>query len=198
MTSSVYFLTLYLQRVLEIGPALSGVMFLPFALGIVAGSMLAVRLGYHLAPRTLLIGGGLLTAAGFAWLGLAIDPNGTFLHNVLGGTILASVGFGLCLGPVVSTATAGAAPQESGTASALLNSTRQIGNSLGLAVLGTIAYHYTGPAATAASLTDGYALGLLLDASLLVAAILVALVLPRTTSAKPSTNSHTIERTTTP
>lgn len=197
MTSSVYFLTLYLQRVLDIGPALSGVMFLPFAFGIVTGSMLAVRLGYHLSPRTLLIGGGLLTAAGFAWLGLAIDPNGTFLHDVLGALIVASVGFGLCLGPVVSTATAGAAPQESGTASALLNSSRQIGSSLGLAVLGTIAYHYTGPIATAKTLTDGYALGLILDASLLVVAILVALIIPRMTSAKPLTNPTAPERKTT-
>ncbi|MCE3551490.1 MFS transporter [Pseudonocardia sp. RS11V-5] len=51
-------------------PALTGLMFLPFALGVVVGSVLAVRLGYRVAPRTLLVGGGVLTAAGFAWFGL--------------------------------------------------------------------------------------------------------------------------------
>ena len=136
-------MSLYLQRVLGIGPALTGVEFLPFALGVIAGSVLAVKLGYRLAPRTLLVGGGLLTATGFAWFGL-ISPGGSFAVDVLGPSIVASVGFGLCLGPVVSTATIGVAPHEAGTASGLLNSSRQIGASLGLAALGTAAAHRTG------------------------------------------------------
>src|SRR5581483_4495929 len=70
MASSFYFVSLYLQRVLGTGPALTGLMFLPFALGVVAGSVLAVKLGYRLAPRTLLVIGGALTGAGFAWFGL--------------------------------------------------------------------------------------------------------------------------------
>ncbi|WP_067825115.1 MFS transporter [Actinomadura kijaniata] len=180
MASTFYFVSLYLQRVLGNGPALTGVEFLPFALGVVAGSVLAIRLGYRLAPRTLLAGGGALTAAGFAWFGL-ISPDGAFLTDVLGPSIVASVGFGLCLGPVVSTATAGVAPHESGTASGLLNSSRQIGASLGLAALGTAAHERTGRAATPAALTDGYALGLTLGAVLLAAAVVIALVvLPRT------------------
>ncbi|MGN9843287.1 hypothetical protein ACTMTI_34705 [Nonomuraea sp. H19] len=71
-------------------------MVLPFALGVVAGSVLAVELGYRLAPRTLLVIGGLLTATGFAWFGL-ISPDGAFTTDVLGPSIVASVGFGLCL-----------------------------------------------------------------------------------------------------
>ncbi|MFI6349680.1 MFS transporter [Streptomyces sp. NPDC050560] len=179
MAGSFYFCSLYLQRVLGKGPALTGVMFLPFALGVVAGSVLAVRLGYRFAPRTLMAAGGLMTAAGFAWFGL-ISPEGTFATDVLGPSVVASVGFGLCLGPVVSTATAGVAPHESGTASGLLNSSRQIGASLGLAALGTAAEHRTGGAATPGALTSGYALGLLLGAALLLAAVVIALtVLPR-------------------
>ncbi len=111
MASSFYFMSLYLQRVLGVGPALTGVEFLPFALGVVAGSVLAVKLGYRLAPRTLLVGGGLLTATGFAWFGL-ISPGGSFAVDVLGPSIVASIGFGLCLGPVVSTATIGVAPRR--------------------------------------------------------------------------------------
>ncbi|MEV6348966.1 MFS transporter [Actinoplanes sp. NPDC051851] len=183
MAASFYFCSLYLQRVLAVGPARTGLMFLPFALGVVAGSVLAIRLGYRLAPRTLLIGGALLTAAGFLWFG-RISPYGTFLTDVLGPSLLASTGFGLCLGPVVATATAGVPAHESGTASGLLNAARQIGASLGLAVLGTAAQHRTAGitplSPTPESLTSGYALGLTLSAALLLAAAAIAVtVLPR-------------------
>ncbi|WP_314219547.1 MFS transporter [Streptomyces zaehneri] len=195
MASAFYFMSLYLQRVLGTGAAMTGLMFLPFALGVVVGSVLAIKLGYRIAPRTLLVGGGLLTAAGFAWFGL-ISADGAFASDVLGPSIVASVGFGLCLGPVVSTATAGVAPHEAGTASGLLNSSRQIGASLGLAALGTAAGHRTGGTVSPAALNDGYALGLNLSAALLVVAALIAFTVlrrggapvdaPATTTATPS------------
>ena len=178
MASAFYFGSLYLQRVLGTGPAETGLMFLPFALGVVVGSVLAVKLGYRLAPRTLLVIGGLLTATGLAWFGL-ISPDGSFTTDVLGPSIVTSVGFGLCLAPVVSIATADVAPHETGTASGLLNSSRQIGASLGLAALGTAAQHRTGPAIAPATLNDGYALGLTLGAALLVTAVLIALTVLR-------------------
>ncbi|MDX3231211.1 MFS transporter [Streptomyces sp. ME19-01-6] len=189
MASAFYFVSLYLQRVLGTGPALTGIMFLPFALGVVAGSVLAIKLGYRLAPRTLLIIGGLLTATGLAWFGL-ISPDGAFTTDVLGPSIVTSVGFGLCLAPVVSTATAGVAPHETGTASGLLNSSRQIGASLGLAALGTAAQHRTGRTTTPETLNDGYALGLTLGAALLAAAAVIALTVLRRTG-PPSPAEHT-------
>ena len=171
-------MSLYLQRVLGAGPALTGIEFLPFALGVVAGSVLAIKLGYRFAPRTLLVIGGALTATGFAWFGL-IRPDGAFTTDILGPSIVAGVGFRLCLGPVVSTATTGVAPHETGAASGLLNSSRQIGASLGPAVLGTAAHNRTGRTATPEALSDGYALGLTLGAVLLATAVLIALtVLP--------------------
>ncbi|HEY3686567.1 MAG TPA: MFS transporter [Streptosporangiaceae bacterium] len=178
MASAFYFMSLYLQRVLGTGPALTGIEFLPLAVGVVAGSVLAVKLGYRFAPRPLLIAGGLLTAAGFAWFGL-ISPDGAFATDVLGPSIVAGVGFGLCLGPVVSTATKGVAPHEAGTASGLLNSSRQLGASLGLAAIGTAAHDRTGQATTAAALNSGYALGLTVSAALLVAAALIAVTVLR-------------------
>jgi EmrB/QacA subfamily drug resistance transporter len=180
MAAAFYFVSLYLQQVLGNGAALTGVEFLPFALAVIAGSFLAVKLGHRLAPRSLLAGGGLLTATGFAWFGL-ISVDGAFATDVLGPSIVAGLGFGLCLGPVVATATAGVAAHESGTASGLLTSSRQIGASLGLAALGTVAQHHTGGSSTPQALAGGYALGLTVSAALLVAAVLVAVaVLPRT------------------
>ncbi|WP_051951204.1 MFS transporter [Actinacidiphila yeochonensis] len=181
MTPAFYFLSLYVQQVLGTGPALTGAMFLPFTFVLVAGTVLAVRLGYRLAPRSLLVLGGLLTAAGLAWFGL-IGPDGSFAADVLGPSVVAGTGFGLCLGPVVSVATAGVASHEAGAASGLLNSSRQIGASLGLAALGTAAHHRTGRSTSLAALTDGYALGLTVGAGLLAAAALVALTVLRRTS----------------
>jgi predicted MFS family arabinose efflux permease len=178
MASAFYFVSLYLQRVLGTGPALTGVEFLPLALGVIAGSALAVELGHRLASRTLLVAGGLLTATGLAWFGL-ISPDGAFLGDVLGPSIAAGVGFGLCLGPVVATATAGVAPGETGAASALLTSSRQIGASLGLAALGTAAHDRTGHAVAADALSRGYALGLTLGAALVIAAVVIALTVMR-------------------
>ncbi|WP_123670503.1 MFS transporter [Actinocorallia herbida] len=178
MSSSFYFASLYLQQVLGHGPALTGVEFLPMALSTVAGSVLAVELGYRVAPRTLLVGGGLLSAAGLAWFGL-LSPDGAFTTDVLGPSITVGIAFGLCLGPLISIGTAGVASHESGTASALLNSARQLGAALGLAALGTAAADRTGPAATPETLADGYGLGLTLGAALLLAAVLVALIVLR-------------------
>lgn len=179
MASALYFVSLYLQRVLSSSPARTGVEFLPFTLGVVVGSTLAVKLGYKFAPRSVLITGGTLAALGFAWFGL-FRADGSFLVDALGPSILASVGIGLCLAPAVSIATGGVAPHEAGAASGVLNSTRQIGASLGLAALGTAANARTGEVVTPASLTDGYALGMFAGAGLLVCAVLIAVfVLPR-------------------
>lgn len=63
---------------------------------------------------------------------------------------------------------AGVAPHETGTASGLLNSSRQIGAAVGLAALAAVANHRTGQTATPEALNNGYALGLTLSATLLV------------------------------
>lgn len=180
LTSSFYFMSLYVQRVLGAGPALAGVEFLPFALGIVAGAALGGRLGHRLPSRSLLVVGGLLAAAGFAWFGL-ITSDGLFIANILGPSIVASVGVGLAFGPVVSTGTLGVAAHETGVASGLLASSRQIGASLGLAALGTAAQHRIGSVPTPEAQAHGYAFGLVLCSVLVVCAVLVALTVLRRT-----------------
>src|SRR5690242_14178230 len=158
MASAFYFVSLYLQRVLGHGAALTGLEFLPFALAVIAGSFVAVKLGDRLPARTLMVGGGLLTAIGFAWFGL-ISVDGAFATDVLGPSLMAGLGFGISLGPVVATGTVGVAAHEGGTASGLLTSSRQIGASLGLAALGTVAQHRTGASVSPQALADGYGLG---------------------------------------
>jgi len=178
MASAFYFVSLYLQRVLGHGAALTGLEFLPFALAVIAGSFVAVKLGDRLPARTLMVGGGLLTATGFAWFGL-ISVDGAFATDVLGPSLMAGLGFGISLGPVVATATVGVAAHEGGTASGLLTSSRQIGASLGLAALGTVAQHRSGASVSPQALADGYGLGLTVSGALLVAAVLVAVAVLR-------------------
>ncbi|WP_344850661.1 MFS transporter [Kribbella ginsengisoli] len=178
MASSFYFASLYLQRVLGTGPARTGIEFLPFAFGVVVGAVLAIKLGNRFSTRALLVIGGLLTSAGFAWFGL-ISADGSFHADFLGPSIVTSIGFGICLGQVVSLATAGVPAHESGTASGLLASSRQIGASLGLAALGTAAHRRTGGVATPEALNDGYALGMTLGAALLLGAVLLAFTILR-------------------
>ncbi|GAB2511348.1 MFS transporter [Paramicrobacterium agarici] len=197
MAAAFYFMSLYLQNVLGHGAALTGLMFLPFALGVVVGSVLAVKLSRRCSPRALLMGGGLLTALGFGWFSL-ITPDGTFLTNVLGPSLAASIGFGLCLGPVVSTATMGVAPHETGMASGLLNSSRQLGAAIGLAALGTAAARYAGPHPSAHELTGGYVLGLVWCAALLVTASVIALIVLRPQRSEQAAARRTHARSTHP
>lgn len=179
MASSFFFVSLYLQRVLGHAPAMTGVLILPFALGVGVGTVTAVKLGYRVPAQILLTVGGLLCAVGFFWFS-GMNAHGSFLSDILGPEIVTSIGFGLSLGPVSSIATAGVASSETGTASGLLNASRQIGASFGLAALGTAAQHRAGNGGSLEAVNSGYGFGMALGAALMAAAAFIALiVVPR-------------------
>ncbi|UFQ17504.1 MULTISPECIES: MFS transporter [Streptomyces] len=170
--AAFYFTSLYLQDVMGYGATAAGAAFLPFCAGVVAGSTVATRLIGRAGERALLVAGGLLGAAGFGWFALAVEAGGTFLGSILGPSLVASVGIGLCFVPLGTAATSGVAPEETGMASGLLNSSRQLGGSLGLAVLVTVAANATGTGTDRASLAAGHAAAFAVSAGLLVAAAL--------------------------
>ncbi|TDD79847.1 MFS transporter, partial [Actinomadura darangshiensis] len=175
--AAFYFVSLYMQGVLHMGAAETGAAFLPFSAGAIAGTVAATRLCATRSPRAALVPGTLLAAAGLGWYAL-ISPDGGFLADVLGPSLVCSVGIGLVLGPVATAATTGVAPHEAGMASGLLNSSRQLGGCIGLASLATVAAHRTGGTTTASSLNGGYALSLTVSAALFLLATAVALTLP--------------------
>ncbi|MFG2123839.1 MFS transporter [Streptomyces sp. NPDC048710] len=184
--AAFYFVSLYMQQVLGMGPAATGAAFLPFSASLVAGSLVATRVTSARTPRASLVPGALLAAAGLAWFAF-ISPDGGFLTDVLGPCIITGVGVGLVIAPIVAAATTGVAPREAGMASGLMNSSRQLGGCIGLAVLATIAARRTGTAANPATLNDGYALGLAIAATLFVIAAVVAIgVLPRRRTETPA------------
>ncbi|MFJ4947776.1 MFS transporter [Streptomyces sp. NPDC088760] len=177
--TAFYFVSLYLQQVLGLGAAATGAAFLPFCAGSVAATVVATRITANRSPRASLVPGTLFAAAGMAWFA-GISPHGGFLTDVLGPSVLTSVGIGLIFAPVAAAATTGVRPGEAGMASGVLNSARQLGGCVGLAALATVAAHRTGTATDPAALTGGYALGLAVTAALfLLAAVVAFSVLPR-------------------
>ncbi|MFE9457301.1 MFS transporter [Streptomyces californicus] len=172
-----YFVSLHMQLVLGFGPTAAGFAFLPFCVGVVAGSILATRAVAVLGMRRLMTLGAALAALGMGWFAATATVEGSFLVSILGPSLLCSFGIGLCFVPLGTAATTDVTAEETGMASGLLNSSRQVGGSLGLAVLVTVAVQVTGGSTGLAELSSGYAAALWGAAGLLAAAAVAAYVL---------------------
>ena len=133
-----YFLSLYLQQVLGYSPVVTGLTFLPQTAAIAIGATLSGRLAPRLGPRNVLMLGALLASAGLFWLSF-IQAGDSYWSGACGGGILATFGMGLAFTPIALLATGGVPHEEAGLASGLVNCSRQIGASVGLAVLTTLA-----------------------------------------------------------
>ncbi len=184
---SWYFETLYMQHVLGYSPLQAGLAFLPQTLLIAAGAQVTSRLVPRFGPRPLILLGTLVAGGGLAWLA-QITPGSTFLGDLLGPFVLIGLGMGLAVTPIAVAGTAGVAREEAGLASGLLNTSRTVGASVGLAALATVAANRTSgvlaggtttPAHLASALTDGYALAFAVAAVLLaITAVVAMLTLP--------------------
>jgi EmrB/QacA subfamily drug resistance transporter len=154
-----YFVTLYLQNVLGYSPLRAGFAFLPMTLLIVGCSRFAGPVVSRRGPWGLLATGMTMIAAGML-LFTQIDAGGTYLGDVLVPSLLCAAGIGFSFVPVTIAATTGVDPSESGLASGLVNTSRQMGGSLGLAILATAATARTqdliGTTSQAQALTEGF------------------------------------------
>src|SRR6201997_1432963 len=132
------FLTYYLQQTLGYSPLVTGVAFLPLSVGIIVAANLAtIVLMPRIGPR-LVIASGLAAAAGAAvWLA-QLGPHSGYAGGVLGPIILAGIGVGMVIAPVINTGTFGVAPQDAGVASATVTVGQQLGASVGTSLLNTI------------------------------------------------------------
>jgi EmrB/QacA subfamily drug resistance transporter len=173
-TPPMFFCTLYAQRVLGLEPAAAGLLFPPFNLAVIAGSLAGPRVAAGLGERRAMSAGLAAVAAGALAL-LAIAPGASPVPSLLGGFAL--MGAGLGVASVASTArgTAALAGEDQGLASGLLSTSAQLGTVLGLAVMVPIAAARTaaggpGPAGDVA----GYELGFLVAAALAAVAALAA------------------------
>ena len=137
------FLAYYLQGTLGYSPLRTGVAFLPLV-GAIALSAFAAsaRLLAVNGPRPLVPTGMLLSMMGMV-LFTKLTPNADYFSNVLPGLVVTGLGLGLIFAPAIASATAGVRPSDVGAASALVNTTQQIGGSMGVALLNTIAVSVT-------------------------------------------------------
>jgi EmrB/QacA subfamily drug resistance transporter len=174
-----FFMTLYAQNVLGYTPLQAGFALIPSSLAVVLGSKLAPRLMTALAPRGVAVLGTLVAAAGFAWQS-TMTPHGAYATAVMGPGVLMMLGAGLAATPLAALATSGAAPQDAGLVSGLVNTSRTMGGSLGLAVMSTLAAARTDGRTGPQALTEGYALVFRTGTGVLLAGTaLMLLWLPR-------------------
>src|SRR5438445_795428 len=138
LSGMLFLLTLYLQNVLALTPLQAGFAFLPTALGVIAGAGLTSRLIARPGPRVPMTAGSLMAAIGLFWLS-SITVHAEYPTSVLGPLVVLAVGLGQVFVSTSFVAISGASPSESGLASAVLNVGRQLGGSIGIAVMGTIA-----------------------------------------------------------
>jgi EmrB/QacA subfamily drug resistance transporter len=176
--------SLYMQQVLALSPLETGLAFLPMALVIFAVAQQAGKLVARAGVRPVLGSGLLLMTTGLALFSL-IEPSGSTLQYVILPGVLTAAGIGLAVVSSTIAATALATnAQEAGLASGLVNTARQVGGGLGLAILISVGTQFTagrigGGAQVEPALTDGFALAYLIGAGLtLTAAILTFVLLP--------------------
>lgn len=184
--AAFYFLSLHMQNVLDYAPVAAGLAFVPFSLGAVVGMFAVGPVVRRFGQRAALVAGGLLGALGIAWFGLA-GPGGSFATELLGPSMVASIGIGASFVVMGAVAMQGVPAAEAGMASGLLNSSRQLGGAIGLAVLTTIAAAVTADERTPQALSNGYSTALLLAAALIaVGAVVAGIVIPRPREEQPA------------
>ena len=181
------FLTFYLQGTLQYSALKSGFAFLPFSVGIVISATVAAQLLPRFGPRILMVTGMAMATVGLV-LFTGIGVHSSYLTHVLPSIVIISLGMGLVFVPLSSTALIGIDEHDAGVASALVNTTQQVGGSLGTALLNTVAAtatttylgsHSTTAAVTAAAVVHGYSVAFTVSAVLLGAGAIAALVLIR-------------------
>jgi EmrB/QacA subfamily drug resistance transporter len=180
------FLTFYLQNTLGFSPIQSGLAFLPMSAAIIAtATTTTTRLVPRTGPKPLVITGMTLATAAMLFFA-QLEVNSSYALDILPGLVVLGVGLGLVFAPAFSSATLGVAPQEAGVASAMVNTSQQVGGSVGTALLSTfagsavsgfIADH--GPQAAQAAAVHGYTTAFYWSAAIFALGALAATVVFR-------------------
>jgi EmrB/QacA subfamily drug resistance transporter len=136
--SLLFMLTLYMQRVLNYSAIDTGLAFLPLSLTLVLMANITPRLVPRIGVKRLLVSGMVIFAVGLA-LFSRVTTGSTFLGTFLPGLIVIAIGLGFSFSPMFIASTAGVSNDEQGLASGLINTTQQVGSSVGLAITTTFA-----------------------------------------------------------
>ena len=177
--SMFLFLGIYLQSVLGYTPLKAGFAFMPFTAGIIVFAGVASQLLPKVGPRPLMVPGLLAAAVGLLLL-TQITPETSYVTHVLPALLIMSSGMALVFIPLSTTALHGVGNRDAGVASALINTSQQVGGSLGTALLNTVAATATTSYMTANAtksplfgLTHGFTVAFTVSAALLVVGAIV-------------------------
>jgi EmrB/QacA subfamily drug resistance transporter len=139
MFGTFLFLTYYLQIVKGFTPIKTGFAFMPMIVGMMVGS---TQIGARLmtrVPARLLMGPGFLVAAVGMLLMTQLEIGSSYASTILPAMLLLGLGMGTAFMPAMSLATLGVEPRDAGVASAMVNTSQQVGGAIGTALLNTIA-----------------------------------------------------------
>jgi EmrB/QacA subfamily drug resistance transporter len=180
---SMFFLTtLYLQQVLEFTALAAGLSFLPLSLAIIVAAGVASHLVTRFGVKPVLVCALLFLTAGLAWFSV-VPPDGTYLVDVLGPSVLSGIGLGLSFVPITVAAVVDIDSSKAGLASGLINASQQIGGALGLAIVASIASSITSSLlakntlSEAAALSEGLGMAFLVGAGIAALGALCAIIL---------------------
>ncbi|MFC4375112.1 MFS transporter [Nocardia halotolerans] len=187
------FLTYYMQLSLEYSPIMTGVAFLPMVAGMVASSTTAPSLLLpRVGPKVVISGGFLVAAAGMLWL-TQIGLDTAYVTHILPALILLGLGLGGAMSVAFQGSTAGVQHDDAGVASAMVNTSQQVGGSIGTALLSTIAAsamtdyvstHQPGPLTMAQAAIESYTTSFWwATATFVFGAIVIAVLMPNTVPA---------------
>ena len=190
LPATFLFISLFLQEVLGMDPMSAGLAMLPAAAGIVLGSFVAASVVSRLGPRTSFVAGAALCAAALTRFAV-LDADGGYLAQVPVPLFLTMLGFGLTGLPLTLAATADAGREHQGLAAGLLNTSRQVGGAVGLAVLVAVAAARTdalaGSTTADRALVGGFATAWAVAAALMAASAAAGLTLPNIVTRKGRT-----------
>ena len=142
MFGMFFFVSLYVQEVLGYSPLKAGLAFLPASVGIIIGAGVSQNLIGRFGARNVAVGGMTLAMAGML-LFTGIPVHGSYVSDILAGLMPLTIGLGATFVPLTLLGTSGVSNDDAGLASGLFNSAQQVGGSLGLAILSTLAADHT-------------------------------------------------------
>ncbi|QKW44418.1 MFS transporter [Streptomyces microflavus] len=193
MFATFYFLTLYMQIVKGYEPMITGLAYLPFAIGIgIAAGGVGPQLLAKVPERSVIAVGLVIGIAGMVWLSL-LEPGQNAFAVLLPAQLVCGFGLGLVFVTVTIISVRGVSPEDTGIAAGLINTSQQIGGAVGLAILAATASVITEgrlPGDRSEALTTGYSYGLLIGGGIYLLALIVTLGTIKATAPQSQPQSH--------
>ena len=193
MFGMFFFLTIFMQTVWGYSALKTGIAYLPMIGIVLVTSAAASQLISRTSALPMLAAGGVIATGGMFWLS-RVSEHSTYAGGILGPMIVTAFGLGFVFVPMNLTALVKVDEHIAGVASSLLNTGQQVGGSIGLAVLGTVAWstfagnlrsqniaaarsgqHLSLPAITDHALAAGFSRGLLVAAGIMLLTLIITM-----------------------